>query len=424
MSAATSGGARALRGRGTREGIYFLLLWVCIIVAAINSGTNLVYLFASVMAAIYALAFVFNTLSLKGLSVSVHLDREASEGDEFTWEAIVTNDGPFSRHFIEVKPKFVPASQHEPGRKFRRLFPKVSELLPYLSRTLNQIVTRLPITTRLLRRGDYRLENVDVYTSFPMRSAHLAWTYWPAGRVVVMPTLLRPFYTAATAAEIEVPTESLVDSHRGEGLDYHGLREYIQGDPPKSIHWKVSARAQRLIVREHQQNRSARYYLFLDLDERKLDRGAALDNNLEQCIRIAATVCRELVTANCHSQVLLLADEFAPSPSIFTASELPQLLRYLGAVPYTRRGSLAGMLGRTERLLAPDSYVLFVLPGATEEDCGAMASLLGKGYRVSVLLTVADRTEAVTARSRPAIGKLAAGGCQVLLHSRATNALC
>ena len=55
-------------------------------------------------------------------------------------------------------------------------------------------------------------------------------------------------YAAATAAEIEVQAESMVDSHRGEGLDYHGLREYLPGDPPRRIHWKVSARMDRLIV--------------------------------------------------------------------------------------------------------------------------------------------------------------------------------
>lgn len=437
------GAERGLRWRGTREGIHFLVLFLCIIVAAVNSGTNLVYLFASVMGGVYVLSFLVNAVSVVGLSVRVHLDREAAEGEEFTWEAVVHNSSRFGRHFVEVKPRFVGAADYEPGRRLRRLLPPLAQLGPYLARVMSQIVTgepregqpgrllylppgksaRVSIRTKLARRGDYRLESVDVYTSFPMRLMHLAWTYWPAGRVVVVPTLLRPFYTAATASEIEVPTESLVDSHRGEGLDYHGLREYLPGDPPRSIHWKVSARFQRLVVREHQQNRSARYYLFLDLDERKAD-GRKGHEKLEQCIRIAATVCRELVAASCHSQVLLLADEFAPSPSIFTASELGLLLRYLGSVPYTRRGSLSGMLGRSVGLLAPDSYVIFALPGATDEDCAAIGSLLGKGYHVSALLTVADREEARKERARPAVVRLAEGGCHVLLHSRATSALC
>lgn len=33
--------------------------------------------------------------------------------------------------------------------------------------------------------------------------------------------------------------------------DFHGLREYVDGDEPRSIHWKASARSDDLLVKEH-----------------------------------------------------------------------------------------------------------------------------------------------------------------------------
>ncbi len=33
--------------------------------------------------------------------------------------------------------------------------------------------------------------------------------------------------------------------------DFHGLREYVDGDEPRSIHWKASARSEQLLVKEH-----------------------------------------------------------------------------------------------------------------------------------------------------------------------------
>lgn len=431
---------RGFRIHSTRDGLFFVLAMVVVLVAAVNSGTNLVYLVAALMGGIYIVSFFLSVFSLKGLSLSVHLDREAAEDEEFTWNVTVHNAGPFQRQFVEVRPR-LQRTPEVTGTEPRRV-PTVTEFVRAGIRLWDQILhgeprdgepgrllridqgQSVPVTlrTRLPGRGEYRLKQVDLHVTFPLRMLQASWTYWPQGRVIVVPTLLRPFYAAATAAEIEVQTESMVDSHRGEGLDYHGLREYLPGDPPKRIHWKVSARTQHLMVREHQQNRSARYYLFLDLDVRKRD-GEGPDSNLEHCVRLAATLCRELVTANCHSQVLLLADEFAPSPAIFTASELSVLMRYLGSVPYTRRGSLGGMLARNMSILSPDSYVIFVAPGASDDEYGAMAGLMGRGYRVSMLLPAAGRDAARALRAGKAISRLAQSGCNVLFHCAGTGSL-
>lgn len=54
-------------------------------------------------------------------------------------------------------------------------------------------------------------------------------------------------------------------SMKGMGTDFHGLREYIRGDPSKIVDWKASARANKLISREFE-------------DEQKLEIVVALDS--------------------------------------------------------------------------------------------------------------------------------------------------
>jgi uncharacterized protein (DUF58 family) len=51
---------------------------------------------------------------------------------------------------------------------------------------------------------------------------------------------------------------------RGHGSDTYGLREYLVGDPPKSIHWKATARHGRLIVRDEVLERRGRLIILLD----------------------------------------------------------------------------------------------------------------------------------------------------------------
>jgi uncharacterized protein (DUF58 family) len=55
---------------------------------------------------------------------------------------------------------------------------------------------------------------------------------------------------------------------RGEGLDFHQLREYRQGDSPRSIDWKASSRMGKLISREYQDERDQQLVLLLDCGRR------------------------------------------------------------------------------------------------------------------------------------------------------------
>jgi uncharacterized protein (DUF58 family) len=48
--------------------------------------------------------------------------------------------------------------------------------------------------------------------------------------------------------------------------DFHGLREYVDGDEPRSIHWKASARSEQLLVKEHTTEGLRRCTIVLDTE--------------------------------------------------------------------------------------------------------------------------------------------------------------
>ena len=57
---------------------------------------------------------------------------------------------------------------------------------------------------------------------------------------------------------------------RGEGQDFHQLREYREGDSLRQIDWKATSRVQKLISREYQDERDQEIIFMLDCGQRML----------------------------------------------------------------------------------------------------------------------------------------------------------
>jgi uncharacterized protein (DUF58 family) len=55
---------------------------------------------------------------------------------------------------------------------------------------------------------------------------------------------------------------------RGEGLDFHQLREYREGDAQRQVDWKATARMRKLVSREYQDERDQQVVLLVDCGRR------------------------------------------------------------------------------------------------------------------------------------------------------------
>jgi len=73
---------------------------------------------------------------------------------------------------------------------------------------------------------------------------------------------------------------------RGEGLEFHQLREYREGDTQRQIDWKATTRMGRLISREYQDERDQQVVMLLDCGRRMAARDDAL-SHFDQVINAA-----------------------------------------------------------------------------------------------------------------------------------------
>lgn len=65
---------------------------------------------------------------------------------------------------------------------------------------------------------------------------------------------------------------------RGEGLDFHQLRDYREGDTPRQVDWKATARMGKLVSREYQDERDQQVVLLIDCGRRMAAQDAALSH--------------------------------------------------------------------------------------------------------------------------------------------------
>jgi uncharacterized protein (DUF58 family) len=107
----------------------------------------------------------------------------------------------------------------------------------------------IPIAGR--ERGDHEPGPVVVRARGPLGLMQRSLRYTPGGRVSVVPSIagVRQYRLLALQHRLREAGIRAI-RRRGEGSSFANLREYVQGDDPRHIDWKASARRRKLITRE------------------------------------------------------------------------------------------------------------------------------------------------------------------------------
>jgi len=158
-------------------------------------------------------------------------------------------------------------------------------------------MTALAYTIHPDTRGEFAFGQTDVRLLSPLwlwRHRRQAGT---AQRVRIFPHLAPLARFALISTE---HASRLVGAHlkrrRGEGTDFHQMREYRVGDSLRQIDWKASRRARKLISREYQDERNQQLLLVLDTGRRMLARDGELshfDHALNACLLLAYLALRQ-----------------------------------------------------------------------------------------------------------------------------------
>jgi len=244
-------------------------LTVGIGLAAINTGNNLLFLILGLLLASIVISGILSEQSLRGVRVERRLPSTATAGQPALVGLLARNGKPRIPSFsLELRER----GGQVAGSGFLVLLP---------ARQAAEVAYRfLPA-----RRGVHRFEQLEVATRAPFGLFEKSRPVDAKAELVVFPRQVpAPQLPArALAREGERP-----EDRAGLGLEVHSLRDHRPGEDARTIHWRSSARAGRLIGVDREQERRKRVCVVLD--QRPL-RGQALERAVEIA---AALVTREL----------------------------------------------------------------------------------------------------------------------------------
>jgi uncharacterized protein (DUF58 family) len=111
------------------------------------------------------------------------------------------------------------------------------------------------------RRGFYSLSELELQTQFPFSFFLKLRRHFVEQTVEVYPRLYR--FSEEVLARL---SEGLIreSPYRGESQHLLHLRDYQSFDPSRKIHWKASAKAEKLLVKEYQKEQGSDLYLLFD----------------------------------------------------------------------------------------------------------------------------------------------------------------
>lgn len=139
------------------------------------------------------------------------------------------------------------------------------------------------------KRGVYRFGPARIVTTDPLGLFPFVLPVPGTTEIVVHPTPIPAVDTVYGGAGMQGLRESDGKTIRGDGMDFHGVREYRHGDALRRVHWPTTARTGALAVVEWE--RAYQRDLVIGLDATQgTNYGKGREATLEYAVKVAATL--------------------------------------------------------------------------------------------------------------------------------------
>ncbi len=344
------------------------------IVAVLLNSSALFYMTTALVATIGACR-VQAFLSVRGLRLERVAPPSVQVGDLVTVQITVWSERRIRRPLVTIIDDLP-----------RRLFAKgISPSLPIAPAFDMPIETQYQF--RPMKRGKYHWSGLTVQGTDALGLVTLSKRYdTSAAHMTVLPVGVPVPLDLPNAAGWGI-SEAASGQSRGAGMEPRGVREYVSGDSIRYIHWRSSAKAGQLLVKEFEAGSNAAAAFVIQRTS-GTDIGIGANTTMETMISHAVYLSDAFLRQGARVEFPSLEEI---SRSINTRERMAEILDMLAGVQADQQESVGTEALECIGKLPPGSTV-FVLLGIVDELLiGAVPLLHAQGSQMVPMLYDAER---------------------------------
>jgi uncharacterized protein (DUF58 family) len=288
-----------------------------VIFAAINTSNNLLYMVLSAMLAVLLLSGFLSALNFARLELDVRIPRTSYAGESFPIGIRMKNEKRFFPSFslqFEAPPAETAAPPHPTTGRLH--FPAF--YVPIIHAQKSEFQSG---QATFLRRGRYEVKRVKAASRYPFGFFAKDKMFKVEAECICYPEIMP--YDGLNFSTLDIlglnPRQE-----RGPGNDLYMIRNYVQSDSARHVHWKASAKTATLKTREYASEESRRVVLAFDRFARSGD-----SEQFERLVSYTASAAFHMT--NDGFEVALISDDWQSAEGSAEAV-LESVLIYLAVV--------------------------------------------------------------------------------------------
>ena len=260
--------------RISRAGWLYFGATLLVALAALNTGNNLLFLILACLVSVILMSGILSSISLAGVELRIDLPEHIFAGQTVR-AAVELINGKLTLPSFSLRVEAVVARSAPAAAVL-----ETPVFFPHLPRQ-QRMKQSVPVT--FLQRGLHVQDSFRIVTRFPFGFLQKSRRLTVKSEALVYPDV----ESNSELSEIFPGIEGSIESYsKGRGHDLHSLRQYVPTDSASHVHWKASARAGSLMVREFAREDDCR--VLLVLDPHPFD---SSDANVNQRFERAVTLC-------------------------------------------------------------------------------------------------------------------------------------